>query len=64
MVARGQKVFHCGYFDRSRTIRHTSGAGAAMRVEPCTVRIADLRGTIGVVIPSDGGQADDDRVPV
>lgn len=35
-----------------------------MCVEPCIVKMADLRGTTIVVIPSDGGQVDDEMEPV
>lgn len=56
MVARGQKVFHVGYVETSRTMEKTREAGAAMCVDPCMERMVEERGTIIVVRPLEGGQ--------
>lgn len=55
-MARGQKLFHLGYEELSRTMEKTKEAGAAMRAEPETERIAEERGTITVERPFKGGQ--------
>ena len=55
-MTRGAKVFQVGYHEVSRTIEKTKEAGAAMRAELNTGRIADERGTITVDRPLGGGQ--------
>lgn len=63
IVARGQKVFQCGYQAVSRTIEKIKEAGARMRAEPAIESMAEPRGTIMVESPAGDGHGEELREP-
>ena len=57
MITWGQKEFHSGYFEVSRSTAHITGAGALITILPEIMRLAVSRGTSLVVKPLRGGQS-------